>query len=66
MFPLLQHHSVALKSVSERKNKTRPFASARERTALHSFGWYEELHKDCENEKRTVAKIASRSKNSAL
>ena len=66
MFPLLQHHLVSVKSVSERKNKTRPFASARERTALHSFGWYGELHNDGENEKLTVVKIAPRSKNSAL
>jgi len=66
MFPLLQHRSVFLKSVSERKNKTCPFASARERTALHSFGWYGELHKYGENENQTVVKIAPRSKNNAL
>jgi len=66
MFPLLQHHSVSLKSVGERKNKKCPFTSARERTALHSVGCYGELHKDGGNEKRTVVKIAPRNKNSAL
>jgi hypothetical protein len=66
MLPLLQHHSVFLKNVSERKKKKRPFTSARARTAMHSFGWYGELHKDGENEKRTVVKIAPRNKNNAL
>ena len=66
IFPLLQHYSVFLKSVSERKNKKCPFTSSIEGTALCSFGWCGELHKDGEDKKRTVVKIAPRTKDSAL